>query len=377
MTLSQNDSGRAFEYGLASSLSRHLPAPLRASPTLLTAQRCYRACSVNEQQHINAAADEAALFLIAHDKRLSEKGCSVYLQSDQLGKQGDVRDIVVHNSALNADVGISAKNRHFAVKHSRLSGRIDFGADWLGVPCSADYFNRVSPIFDELRRRKEQGERWSGILDKKQRYYMPIIQAFQTEMQHLFAREPQIVPKALVKYLLGRFDYYKVIKENGTVSVTSFNIDGTLLWGTRLRMPTRIVEISLKPDSQTTLMMYFDQGWQVSFRIHNASSRVEPSLKFDINLIGLPQATSRQFIEYRGPNVTYVGVTAVPKHEPYREDLSRVRSEEEAEGLLRCVRCDHIERMHSEAEDEEDGDTVYCHVPGCYCDGFVSPYGIA
>lgn len=200
MSLSQNDSGRAFEYGLASSLARHLPAALRASPILLTARRCYQACAPNEQQRINAASDEVALFLIAHDKRLAETGCAVYLQSDQLGRRGDVRDIIVHNTMQHADVGISAKNRHFAVKHSRLSGRINFGADWLGVPCSDDYFNAVSPLFDELRRRKERGERWSELPDKKQRFYIPVMQAFQAEMQALCAREPKLVPKALVKY---------------------------------------------------------------------------------------------------------------------------------------------------------------------------------
>jgi HaeIII restriction endonuclease len=30
------------------------------------------------------------------------------------------------------------------------------------------------------------------------------------------------------------------------------------------------------------------EGWQISFRIHNASSRIEPSLKFDINLVSAP-----------------------------------------------------------------------------------------
>ena len=34
--------------------------------------------------------------------------------------------------------------------------------------------------------------------------------------------------------------------------------------------------------------MGFDNGWQFSFRIHNASTFVEPSLKFDIQLIGIP-----------------------------------------------------------------------------------------
>ena len=35
-------------------------------------------------------------------------------------------------------------------------------------------------------------------------------------------------------------------------------------------------------------MMVLDEGWQISFRIHYASSLLETSLKFDINLIGNP-----------------------------------------------------------------------------------------
>lgn len=34
--------------------------------------------------------------------------------------------------------------------------------------------------------------------------------------------------------------------------------------------------------------MYLDNGWQFSFRIHNASTKVETSLKFDIQIIGMP-----------------------------------------------------------------------------------------
>jgi len=31
-----------------------------------------------------------------------------------------------------------------------------------------------------------------------------------------------------------------------------------------------------------------DNGWAISFRIHSASTIVEPSLKFDIQLVGQP-----------------------------------------------------------------------------------------
>ena len=36
--------------------------------------------------------------------------------------------------------------------------------------------------------------------------------------------------------------------------------------------------------------MYLDGGWQFSFRIHNASTLVETSLKFDIQIIKMPDA---------------------------------------------------------------------------------------
>jgi len=298
MSLSQNDMGHAFENGIAVSLSRYLPAAIEQSTQMQKAMQCFQSCPSDEQQNIVKASSEATAFLVAHDDRLSEHDCSVMLQSDQMGKFGDVRDVIVHNANLDEDVGISTKNRHWAVKHSRLSERIDFGADWFGIRCSDRYFHQVTPIFRELNSRRRRGNQWRDIPNKKQLYYMPILQAFHTEMQSLFQSRPNEVARGLVKYLLGKYDYYKVIKENSEVSMMSFNIDGSLRWGSRLPLPSRIIEISQKPSSETTLIITFDQGWQISFRIHNASTFVEPSLKFDINIIGLPSTVARNVIAY-------------------------------------------------------------------------------
>ncbi len=60
----------------------------------------------------------------------------------------------------------------------------------------------------------------------------------------------------------------------------------------------RIIELSFKPNSTDTLFLICDEGWQISFRIHNASSKVEPSLKFDINLIGQPPALYTHHIHW-------------------------------------------------------------------------------
>lgn len=51
---------------------------------------------------------------------------------------------------------------------------------------------------------------------------------------------------------------------------------------------TRIVSLDFKPNSLTTLELYLNNGWQFTFRIHNAEKEVKPSLKFDIQIVGMP-----------------------------------------------------------------------------------------
>jgi len=299
MSLSQNEMGRAFEYGIANSLTKQLRASIIKSTQVKIAEQCFHSCPENEQKNILIASSKAIAFLIEHDSRLSNSDFSLTMQSDQRGKLGDVRDVIIHNNVLNLDIGISAKNRHWAVKHSRLSKHINFGKDWFGISCSDIYFNQITPIFEDLNFRKRMGEEWKEIPDKKGRYYMPILKAFHSEMATLFQSQPRDVANGLLKYLLGKYDFYKVIKENSEVSLYSFNIGGSLNWGNKLPLPSRIIDISQKPSSETTLVITFDHGWQISFRIHNASTFVEPSLKFDINIVGLPGMISKNEIKYR------------------------------------------------------------------------------
>ena len=57
----------------------------------------------------------------------------------------------------------------------------------------------------------------------------------------------------------------------------------------KVPLPTEIVDIDFKEDSNTTAIVTMNNDWILSFRIHNASSRVESSLKFDINLLKSPK----------------------------------------------------------------------------------------
>ena len=117
-------------------------------------------------------------------------------------------------------------------------------------------------------------------------------------MLRLDEENPGVVAQKLVEYLIGNQDFYKVIKGKNKVEIQAYNLHGTLnlpfktvkpkLKIQKLKLPNRLIEVVYNENSQTTLLVTLTEGWQISFRIHNASSRIEPSLKFDINLVSAP-----------------------------------------------------------------------------------------
>lgn len=54
-------------------------------------------------------------------------------------------------------------------------------------------------------------------------------------------------------------------------------------WNLRIKY-----SFDFKPNSTNTVELYMDGGWQFNFRIHNASTKVETSLKFDVQIVGIP-----------------------------------------------------------------------------------------
>ncbi len=285
---SQTESGNAFEYAIANQVAVVFDVRITPADRFDSLHRAFLNQPRAEQRKCIRAADEALTFLIAHDERFEET-TGVHLQSSSLGKEGDVRDVVIENKD-GKEIGISAKNRHSAVKHSRLSPSIDFGKEWLDVPCSTVYWRDTEPVFDELERRR--GGLWRDLESKHDRFYVPLLNAFIDELKALHTRDPETISESLLRYLLGKHDFYKVVKENGEVSIKSYNFAGTLDWGTRTKLSGQIARAGLKGRSKTTAEVIFDNGWQLSFRIHNAESRIIPSLKFDVQIIGSPEVRS-------------------------------------------------------------------------------------
>lgn len=222
--------------------------------------------------------------------------------SDKEGQTGDVRDVLVIGSLQNWEIGVSAKNNHRAVKHSRLSKDIDFGQRWLGISNSETYFSEIMPIFNflEEKRNIDKNTKWNSISNKSDAVYVPILNAFKKELEKLNDENPEIVPLKLTKYLIGSNDFYKIIKGRKKVEIHAFNLYGSLNQSlglnkpkgkvTKVKLPDRLIEIVYKKNSKTTLLITLNEGWQFSCRIHSAKSNIETSLKFDINLVSTPHS---------------------------------------------------------------------------------------
>ena len=315
----QTANGKAFEYACLLALYHMLRAGeevvIEDSPPLRTAGNLFDSMSADHQDKLMQAANAAARVIIRLEPQLQypQGNIPLYLsiQADAQGMAGDVRDVLCIRGQNGWQIGISCKHNHHAVKHCRLSDKIDFGNEWFGIPCSPQYFSQVTPLFGELRRlRKEAKENgtqalWLDIPDKADRYYKPVLQSFLDELNRLASLHPEI-PGILIRYLIGRYDFYKVMTDDRhkTTRVEAVNMAGTLNRPSgkhhaivdvpRLRLPTRFYHMGFRPDSDNTLEIVCDEGWSISMRIHNASSRIEPSLKFDVNLISLPGSIHAQ-----------------------------------------------------------------------------------
>ncbi len=292
--MSQVKNGKSFEYAIAYQLQEIAEATLIENKHLNTAKQYYNECNIIEQTKAMKAAKEIVIFLTGEDTRIQQNLCTVKLQSDQEGGKGDVRDIIIDTPS--GAVGISAKNRHFGVKNPRISERIDFGMKWLDMPVSQTYWDTVVPIFREMKSRSKSGQLWRDVAEKENRFYVPLLYAFNTELQRMYNANKEHMPKNLLHYLLGRYDFYKATKDNGTAIVQSFNIHSSLKWGKKIPLSTTIEHS--RDITKTTTLYSFDKGWQISFRIHNAESKVTPSLKFDVQLTGLPHNLSRHEMNY-------------------------------------------------------------------------------
>ena len=301
-----NAQGRAYEYAWMKTLYKALhelrKTRIVENSSLAANEKAWMIMDDETKETYLVSAEAAIDAVLELEPRLVETNndeLTLEFQKDGQGVKGDVRDIVIKRDDIEWEIGLSIKHNHDAVKHSRLSHKLDFGNEWFDMPCSEDYWKTVSPIFDMLKAEKENGSRWSEIADKDQNVYVPLLQAFIDEINRAY-KDDRSMPRKMIEYLIGIEDYYKIVSRDSKrlTVIHTFNMHDTLnkpginkisaITVPVVELPTRLVALEFKPDSSNTVEMFLDNGWQLSFRIHNASTKVEPSLKFDVQFVGMP-----------------------------------------------------------------------------------------
>ena len=204
----QTTSGKAFEYALALTyfefLTRYTSVVLVENDTVQKAKEKFYSTETSVQDVLKKAALKSIEFIVNIEPRLknsinSKDVLHIELAGDASGQKGDVRDVIFLRSNQNWQIGFSAKNNHRALKHSRLSHKLDFGKSWINIPCSENYWNSIDPIFNKLQdiRNKDRSSLWSDSFnDKYKEVYTPILGAFKNEV----IRFSSIYPDKFIPY---------------------------------------------------------------------------------------------------------------------------------------------------------------------------------
>lgn len=304
-------NGKAFEYSCLYSIydrifSNGSPVRIISNNAYHTAQKSFDEINYETRENILKASNTAVNLLMPLEPRLlygeGDIVLSIAADSIAIGPDGDVRDVLCERDD-GWTIGISCKHNHEALKHPRITEKKDFGSDWLGIPCSYDFIEEISPITDSLVSYGESKVLWRNIEHKQVNYYRPILEAYLHELVRLCDKY-QDVPERLMSYFFGSNDFYKVIMmtKDETTTIEAFNMHGTLGSPcgkhrpmTRIpliKMPTRLIDASFKPNSMTTIILIFDGGWTISMRLHNKDDIAKPtSLAWDVQLVGLPTST--------------------------------------------------------------------------------------
>lgn len=292
-------NGKGYEWAIARAFSRKLGVDIRDDQPAGVAKGYFESLDQELRARFDLSADVGVDHVLEREKRNLElrPPRQVHLMSDSAGKSGDVRDVVLTAGAPL--FGISCKSNHKAYKHPRLSGSIDWVSGWGLNPrgASETYWESVGPIFSELDRLKAESSGtalFRDLDDLHGQFYRPILAAFETELRHQIDEVgSQAVAEAVSTYVIGRQDFYKFVTMPRELMIQTYNFTGSLN-GPKSNLPSQVLAIDALEGSQFSINLRLDRGYVFNFRLHSASSRIEPSLKFDVQAIGLPATEIRQ-----------------------------------------------------------------------------------
>ncbi len=321
----QTEHGKAFEFAcliglknIISTASQGLKCQVKINKPYKIANSFFNTLPSQKHKDILLAASQRMATKLAdleprliYPVRGFNDIIDLEIQPDAKGIHGDVRDvlalrILLKSKKIGWEIGISCKHNHKAVKHQRISPKIDIGNQWLNFPSDSNYFSEIASVFTSIDSLRGNGiKAWNEIIDKDTTIYKPLLEAIKNQIERLYKSKGRVICSNFLTYLIGKNDFYKVVLEGKkAVSIQGFNFNGFLNQQADKhspkhkvpvsKLPTRIYTIEFEDNSNNTIHIIMDKGWSISMRIHNASTKIERSLKLDVQLIGVPQSQYRE-----------------------------------------------------------------------------------
>lgn len=194
---------------------------------------------------------------------------------DNKAKERDPTDIrlrITYADCKKKDKNISVKHRHSALCHPRLPSLAQQCGFEKGSKVDKDYRKSYKDIWNEfygkVKKLKQKVETYSELdrIDKSYRGDW-LYESLQLNTIKFLNEKANNEERAVAffEYLVGEVDYYVLKNEKSFIEVKDFSgIEAPK--GFKIIYPYK---------SKTTFLMEFDNGWNISMRLHTASSRIE------------------------------------------------------------------------------------------------------
>ena len=296
---SENEVGRAFEYVIVEELSR----VIGEKKILLELTERAKLSNTRDKTHLSNLDNSlkenlkkgAKVFIdwVVQQGWLNGKS-SVSLDRlpDAAGVEGDPTDIrlTLKDNHENSEIrNISIKHHHSALKHPRLP-RLPDQCGIKDKNLKKEFNDDMDKIWNEFlikaKKLNPQATDFSELKEKdvefiNENIYKPLLNRV-CEFLNEEANNPENT-KAFFSFLTGRFNFYTIKNEDDKVLIKYF-LD--------IKQP-KSFEIVYPYNSITTFLMRFDNGWDLSLRLHTASSsfikngKLNQSTKLDVHCINL------------------------------------------------------------------------------------------
>lgn len=194
-------------------------------------------------------------------------------------KVSDVTDIRINNK-----VNISIKHNHNALKHQRPGALaqqcsfprkskqdLEFREKYKLV--TKEFISNANKVNPDISLFSELKSLDVNFINRE--LYKPVCELVASFINEEVSMSIENV-RFLFKFIVGNTDFLKIVVNQSHIEIYEFS---------KIPSPNSVIA-SVKNDSYVNLI--FDNGWNISMRLHTASSRLKTvSLKFDSQLDGL------------------------------------------------------------------------------------------